>query len=75
MSKRDQRRITRELLSSFGATIDAHIDLGLLPAEWDGLEIRELIAELADRSRATSMRDKRNQRKRDYDNTVLVNDL
>lgn len=75
MRKIDQMRFVNDLTQSLKDTIREKIGNGLIPENWDGIELREYLAELADRSRATYMKSKRERRRRDYDNTVLVNNL
>lgn len=52
MTKRDQRRFVSDLLRSIRHDIHAAIKQDLIPRSWDGIELREYIADKAQRSRA-----------------------
>ena len=71
MSPDDQKRIVHELCTSVESGLLATIDAGKVPAEWDGFELRQLTAERFDRCTGKMAP----KRKREYNNTVLVNDL
>ena len=45
MTKRDQRRFVSDLLRSIRHDINAAINQDLIPRSWDGIELREYIAE------------------------------
>jgi hypothetical protein len=53
MTKRDQRQFVGDLLRNIRADIMSAIRIGLIPRSWDGIELREYIADKAQRSRAT----------------------
>jgi hypothetical protein len=71
MNRKQQVDFVLELTATIaGNTID-EINAGKIPATWDGFELRQL---LADRfANATANMDK--ERKADYCNTCLVNNL
>jgi hypothetical protein len=71
MTKRDQRRFVSDLLKSIQADIMRAIHTGLIPRSWNGIELREYIAEKAERSRATHALV--GQRARDYRNHITIN--
>lgn len=73
-NKREQRRFVKELCASIEKKILDNIKLGRIPAEWNGIELRELVADVADRSRAGSDIIGR-ARLRDYRNIVIINNL
>lgn len=73
-TKREQRRFVKELRARIENTLLDHIKNGRIPENWDGIELRELIADTADRSRAGHDTFGR-QRLKDYRNTVIVNNL
>ena len=52
MTKREQHRFVRDLLRSIQRDIRDAIRTNGIPRSWDGIELREYIAEKADRSRA-----------------------
>ncbi len=70
MTTRDQRRFVSELLRSIQADIMHAIDTELIPRSWDGIELREYLAEKTQRSRATHVLV--GQRARDYDNHITI---
>ena len=68
-----QAHFVRELSEKVVEEIVENIFDGKIPAEWDGIELRQL---LADRFAASVFKQTlTGKRKRDYLNTVLVNDL
>lgn len=75
MTRRDQKRIVREMAESLKAGLFNHIDSGRIPEDWDGHELRELFYQHACLFRSHIMQHAGNQRRRNYDNTVLVNNL
>ncbi len=70
MTKREQHRFVRDLLTSIHRDIRAAIRTNGIPRSWDGIELREYIAEKADRSRAP--RALVGQRARDYRNLITI---
>ena len=69
------RQVTfvRELTETVTQKIVDDIFAGKVPAEWNGIELRQL---LADRFAAAVFKDTlTGKRKREYNNTVLVNNL
>jgi|CXWL01.1.fsa_nt_gi hypothetical protein len=53
MTKREQRRFVRDLLMNIQRDIRDAIRTNGIPRSWNGIELREYIAEKADRARAT----------------------
>ena len=74
LTRDDQKNLVKNLTESIVASILEQIDKGLIPAGWDGHELRELLAERFDWERSRLMKDSR-RRMREYRNTVLVNNL
>lgn len=72
MNRNEQIRFVNDLTGSMARTIKNHIRTGRIPREWDGLELRQLIAEHAQRNAYVDMG---KARKREYNNTVIVNNL
>jgi hypothetical protein len=70
MEPHDQRRIVREMLDSLDTTL--HNGLKSVPVEWDGIELRQWMADTAQRLYAVRMEPKR---RRAYNNAVIVNNL
>ncbi|MBL8075583.1 MAG: hypothetical protein JNL29_14540 [Nitrospira sp.] len=52
MTKRAQRQFVGDLLRNIRHDIMGAIHSGLIPTEWDGIELREFIADKTQRSRA-----------------------
>lgn len=77
MTRRDQHEFVRDLLHSIGDEIIGGIEEGKLPEEWDGHELRALIAEKARQSAAMSqiIREPRSRRARAYNNEVIIKNL
>lgn len=59
MKREDQTRFARELLASIGETIERA--LTQMPESWDGIEIRQLIADIADESAVKMDRERRSR--------------
>ena len=71
MSKKDQRRIIRELCNNLKASMRA--DSGRIPENWDGIELRQWLAERADQD--FNYRNLSRARKRSYNNDRLIHNL
>lgn len=71
MTPEDQKRIVHELCFSVEGGIISAINAGAIPDDWDGFELRQLTAERF--ARCTGKMSLK--RKREYNNTVLVNNL
>lgn len=71
MDMQDQTRFIQELGNNITQEIVDLINKGGIPDTWDGLELRQLFADHA--AYATYPMTK--GRKREYNNTVLVNNL
>jgi hypothetical protein len=73
MNAKEQKSFVKELGKNVLAELYADIDGGKVPAEWDGIELRQL---LADRfSRCVFKGYMTGKRKRNYNLNVLVNNL
>lgn len=70
MTKREQRRFIRDLLMNIQRDIRDAIRTNGIPRSWNGIELREYIAEKADRARATHALV--GQRARDYRNLITI---
>ncbi|MDR4466396.1 MAG: hypothetical protein MRJ66_19260 [Nitrospira sp.] len=71
MTKRDQRQFVSDLLRSIRHDIHAAINQDRIPLSWDGIELREYIADKAQRSRAHRVLV--GQRACDYRNHITIN--
>jgi hypothetical protein len=70
-TKADKRQFVRELVAAVKDSILKDISAGKVPVEWDGLELRWL---LADRFREQAL-PLASHRKRQYNNERVVNNL
>ena len=70
MTRREQHRFVRDLLNSMHRDIRDAIRSNVIPPYWDGIELREYIAEKANRSRAP--RALVGQRARAYRNFITI---
>jgi len=71
MERTEQRKFVRNLAVSIAEEIVSKIESGASPESWDGYELRQL---LADKFARESF-DMGRGRKKEYNNTVLVNSL
>lgn len=71
MTRAEQETFVRELSASVLESIVAKIEAGSVPADWDGHELRRLLADKFE-EQTTKLAPKRN---REYKNAVLVNNL
>lgn len=71
MKRKDQIKFVRELTKSIGDSIIQKIQDGSLPEEWDGIEIRALLAQKAESATCPMLP----KRKNNFRNTILVNNL
>ncbi len=67
----DQILFVKNLASAVANSIVEQIAAGRIPEEWDGHELRELLAEAFDVERSEPMRDKRSRRYRAYEQIKL----
>jgi hypothetical protein len=70
MTKREQHRFVRDLLTNIHRDIRDAIRTNGIPGSWDGIELREYIAEKTDRARATHALV--GQRARAYRNLITI---
>ncbi len=73
MDKQTQINFVTQLGGAVLEKIVADIEAGKTPEDWDGIELRWLLAERFGRCVLSGTSNKR--RKREYNNTVLVNNL
>jgi hypothetical protein len=71
MKRAEQKQFVDDLTKNIADSIKETIDNGKLPEEWDGIELRMLIAARANNATYGTTR----QRRSDFKNTVLVNNL
>ncbi len=73
MTQNDQMLFVYQLSNSIIHELIQQIIRGNIPREWDGIELRELLAEKF--ARETHHELMRGKRKKDYNNAVIVNNL
>jgi hypothetical protein len=76
MTLREKKRFIRSLMESVFKEMREKV--AAMPEEWDGLELRELIADKFDRERHMSMPHRRREYRRrlnDYQNETAVRNL
>ena len=74
MTRKDQKQFVENLCNSIKHEIQSKIDSEIIPENWDGVELRQLINEKT--SRETYLdRNKRDKRYKEYTNTVLINNI
>lgn len=71
MKRNDQRRIVREMLKELRRTMEA--SLPFVPEDWDGRELRQLLADAAAEFVIKGTMDPR--RTREYRNACMVDNL
>lgn len=76
MTKAEQKTFVRDLSKSVAKSICQQIADGKVPSNWDGHELRALLAYRHGLSASTGqLADKKSKRYRDFKNTVLVSNL
>jgi hypothetical protein len=70
-----QQRFVRSLCNSIRDELIQKIKDKKVPMEWNGHELRELLAEKFNFERTSTMQEKRSKRVKDYHNTRIVNNL
>ena len=77
MSKREQKKFVRDRSASVVKSINEQIAKGLIPENWDGHELRSLLAYRHGLSGniGNVMSNKRGARYREFQNTIIVNNL
>jgi hypothetical protein len=77
MSKFEQTKFVTDLSGVISRQIIQSINDGKIPEDWDGYELRCLLADKHEQSAkmTTVRRNPRSRAARDYKNTVLVNNL
>lgn len=71
MTRHEQLIFISDLTENLRKDIQRKINSGAIPENWDGFELRQLLADKAAESTVNMTR----TRKRNYHNTVIVNNL
>lgn len=72
MNRDEQKEFVNDLTDNVRKEIIGNIENGKIPESWDGIELRTYIA---DRFRDAVMVKMNRGRKREYNNTILINNL
>lgn len=75
MDRDQQVAFIRELVGNVTEELLKDVRAGKLPEDWDGIELRELIALRFSRVVFSRIDSWTRSRKRDFNNTVIVNNL
>jgi hypothetical protein len=77
MKPSEQRKFIRELSKNIADALCDYVTQGKIPDTWDGHELRALLAERHRQSASMSLvvRDHKSKRAKDFENTVIVNNL
>ena len=73
--KADNITFIRNLTQSVVDELVAKVESGAIPDNWDGHELRCLLADKFAHEVSSLMRESRSRRMKDYRNTVIVNNL
>ena len=73
MNKPEKRRFIRDLIANVQKDVLAKVDL--MPAEWDGVELREYVAHKFQESTLFAHRPDMRHRASDYRNEVITRNL
>ena len=71
MNAKDKKQFVYDLAENFASQVVNRINDGRIPEEWDGHELRQLLADIA----ADNTYRMSPKQRREYNNTKLVNDL
>lgn len=77
MTRKEQARFVRELTRNITKQVVTTIQQGRVPEEWDGHELRVLLADRFNESASMSLlrKDGRARRSRAYRNAVMIGNL
>jgi len=73
MNRDEQKQFVESLTESVAQSVIKEINEGNIPSNWDGIELRWLLAEHFERN--TLNKRERQARYREYENAVIVNNL
>ena len=77
MTREEQIRFIQDLCTNICGEVVKRVLAGKIPEEWDGQELRCLLADKFEDSASMSIirREKRGRRKSEYRNTCTINNL
>ena len=74
MTKIQKKKFVKDLSKCIAQGIINHINAGVIPENWDGHELRQLLADMASHA-ALGFKRHQPRRYRDFRNTVIINNL
>jgi hypothetical protein len=74
-TREEQKELMLDIALNVIEDIEKKIEEGLFPQDWDGNEIRKYLADKFAQNVPKAMQDGRKQRVKDYNNTVIINNL
>ena len=72
MTKDEKIAFIQKLTAAVAADLIDKVQSGAIPGDWDGHELREILARKFDRERSCLMSSKRGARRRDYDRVIAI---
>ncbi len=76
MNRNEQEIFIRNLTSAIANELIEKIHSGSIPEQWDGAELREILAEkFTHETRSDLLSKPRGRRWKDYQNTIIVNNI
>lgn len=71
MTKNEKYQFVKQLTNTITRDVVEKIESGKIPENWDGLDLRLYLADRFDRATVKTTK----ARKKEYNNTVLINNL
>lgn len=75
MTTEEKKEFVRLLTDNIARSICNKIDDGSIPDDWNGGELRSILAMHFNDEITPAMRDRRSKRYKDFQNTVLTNNI
>ena len=75
MTKTEKITFIQNITSSVAAELIDKVESGAVPEDWDGHELRQLLADKFAHEVSSLMRETRSKRVKAYRSTVIVNNL
>lgn len=75
MNKTEKINFIQRITCSIATELIDKVESGAIPEDWDGHELRQLLADKFAHETSSLLREPRSKRMKDYRNTVIVNNL
>lgn len=75
MTREEQLRFMKNAMDTMMEDFENNLNKGKIPEDWDGVELRWYIRDKASEFVWFDMRGKKSKSYKDYENTMLVNNL